>query len=43
LWRLKRTTAQPAGIIDIPAWVPLTGCVASLAFVLIQAGIDLLA
>ena len=41
LWRLKRTRPQPADIIDVPCWVPVAGGIASLAFVLIQGGIDL--
>jgi len=41
LWRLKRGTAQPAGVIDVPRWVPVCGCLASAAFVLVQGLLDL--
>jgi amino acid transporter len=41
LWRLKRRTTQPAGIINVPAWVPVCGCLASAAFVLVQGTLDL--
>jgi amino acid transporter len=40
LWRLKRTQPQPAGIIRVPGWIPLLGCCASLAVILIQLAID---
>ena len=41
LWRLKRSSGHPAGIIRIPYWVPVAGFQASLAFVVIQAVIDI--
>jgi len=40
LWRLKRRGDQPADIIKVPAWVPITGFFASSAFFLIQAAIE---
>ncbi|MCW9079099.1 MAG: APC family permease, partial [Gammaproteobacteria bacterium] len=40
LWRLKRRGDQPADIINVPAWVPITGFFASSAFFLIQAAIE---
>jgi amino acid transporter len=41
LWRLKGDRAHPAGVIKVPRWVPAAGFLASIAFVLIQAAIDL--
>ena len=41
LWRLKRRTAQPDGVIDVPGWIPAAGFVASLGFLLLQLMIDL--
>ena len=41
LWRLKRAGPQPAGIIHVPRWVPASGFVASVSFVLMQALFDL--
>lgn len=41
LWRLKRRSAAPQGIIDIPLWIPAAGCVSSTLFVAVQAVIDL--
>jgi amino acid transporter len=40
LWRLKRGASHPSGVICVPYWVPVTGFVASLAFVAMQAIID---
>ncbi|MEN8108676.1 MAG: APC family permease [Pseudomonadota bacterium] len=40
LWRLKRLSAQPAGVICVPAWVPAAGFVASTAFVVVQTVLD---
>jgi amino acid transporter len=40
LWRLKRAGTCPDGVICIPCWVPVTGFVASLAFVAMQAAIE---
>ncbi len=42
LWRLKYWQQQPAGIINVPIWVPASGFVASVAVVVIQALIELL-
>ena len=41
LWRIKRATAQPTGVINVPVWVPVSGFFASAAFVAVQAAIDL--
>jgi amino acid transporter len=41
LWRLKRTTTQPAGIYCVPRWVPATGFIASSTFVIAQLTLDL--
>ena len=41
LWRLKRNTTQPPGILCVPRWIPACGCVVSLAFVVIQATLDI--
>ena len=41
LWRLKRGGDQPAGILQIPVWVPAAGFVASFLFVVIQVVLDL--
>ena len=41
LWRIKRATVQPPGVIDVPVWVPVSGFFASAAFVAVQAVIDL--
>ena len=41
LWRLKQRGEQPADIICVPAWVPASGFLASLVFVLFQATLDL--
>ncbi|MGB5261683.1 MAG: APC family permease [Gammaproteobacteria bacterium] len=41
LWRLKRRSGQPIGIIQVPGWVPVCGCLASAAFVGVQGMIDL--
>ena len=41
LWRMKRSSAAPAGIIHVPLWVPAAGCVTSTVFVAVQALIDL--
>jgi APA family basic amino acid/polyamine antiporter len=41
LWRMKRAAATPSGIIDVPLWVPLAGCVTSTLFVAVQALFDL--
>lgn len=40
LWRLKGRADQPAGIINVPRWVPALGFVASLGIVLIQLIIE---
>ncbi len=40
LWRLKRRTAHPAGIVAVPLWVPIAGFFASLGVVIAQAAID---
>jgi amino acid transporter len=42
LWRLKYTTKTPAGIIRVPLWVPVAGCLTSGVFVAGQAVMDLL-
>jgi len=42
LWRLKYTTKTPAGIIHVPRWVPVAGCLTSGVFVAVQAMLDLL-
>jgi len=42
LWRLKRSSIHPEGVIRIPLWVPVAGFYASLTFVIIQAVIDIL-
>jgi amino acid transporter len=42
LWRLKRISVHPHGIISIPLWIPVAGFFASLVFVLVQAAIDIL-
>jgi len=41
LWRLKRLSAHPAGIIRVPVWVPMAGGIASALFVLAQSLVDL--
>ncbi|MGD2137589.1 MAG: APC family permease [Gammaproteobacteria bacterium] len=41
LWRLKRATAHPPGVLRIPAWVPACGFLVSLLFVAFQAVLDL--
>ena len=41
LWRLKRVGPQPAGIIHVPRWVPASGLVASISFLLMQSLFDL--
>jgi amino acid transporter len=41
LWRLKRSSPAPSGIIHVPLWVPAAGCVTSTLFVAVQALIDL--
>jgi len=41
LWRIKRFTAQPPGVINVPVWVPVAGFFASAVFVAVQAVIDL--
>lgn len=41
LWRLKRSSPAPAGIIHVPLWVPVAGSVTSTVFVAAQALIDL--
>ena len=41
LWRLKRGGDQPAGILQVPVWVPAAGFVASFLFVVIQVVLDL--
>ena len=41
LWRLKRRSVAPQGIIAIPLWIPVAGCVSSTLFVAVQAVIDL--
>jgi amino acid transporter len=41
LWRIKRTTVQPPGLINVYLWIPVSGFFASAAFVAIQAVIDL--
>ena len=41
LWRMKRATATPSGIIDVPLWVPAAGCITSTLFVAVQALLDL--
>ena len=41
LWRLKRTTTQPADIYCVPRWVPATGFIASCTFVIAQLTLDL--
>lgn len=43
LWRLKYRRQQPAGIIDVPIWVPAIGFLSSVTVILVQALIDLLA
>ena len=40
-WRLKRAGPQPAGIIHVPRWVPASGLVASISFLLMQSLFDL--
>jgi amino acid transporter len=42
LWRLKRVSVHPGGVICIPVWVPVAGFFASLAFVIAQGAIDIL-
>jgi APA family basic amino acid/polyamine antiporter len=42
LWRLKYTSKTPAGIIHVPLWVPVAGCLTSGMFVAAQAMLDLL-
>jgi amino acid transporter len=41
LWRIKRATVQPPGVINVPVWVPVSGFFASAVFVAVQAVIDL--
>jgi amino acid transporter len=41
LWRIKRAAVQPADVINVPVWVPVSGFFASAVFVAVQAGIDL--
>jgi amino acid transporter len=41
LWRLKRGGDQPAGILQVPVWVPAAGFIASFLFVVIQVVLDL--
>ena len=41
LWRLKRAASQPPGIMCVPRWVPASGGMVSLAFVIIQAALDI--
>jgi amino acid transporter len=41
LWRIKRATVQPPGVINVPVWVPVSGFFASAVFMAIQALIDL--
>jgi amino acid transporter len=41
LWRIKRATVQPTGVINVPLWVPVSGFFASAVFMSIQALIDL--
>jgi amino acid transporter len=41
LWRLKRAAPHPAGIIQVPGWVPAVGATASAAFVVLQGLLDL--
>lgn len=41
LWRLKRSGEQPAGIINVPGWVPAVGFLASFVFVVFQLVTDL--
>jgi amino acid transporter len=41
LWRLKRLDPHPAGVIRVPAWVPMAGGIASALFVLSQSLLDL--
>lgn len=41
LWRLKRGCDQPAGILQVPVWVPAAGFIASFLFVVIQVVLDL--
>jgi amino acid transporter len=40
LWLLKRAALKPPGTICVPRWVPASGCIVSLAFVVIQAALD---
>ena len=42
LWRLKRTAPHPPGLIRVPLWVPVAGCLASTVFVAVQGLIDLM-
>ncbi len=41
LWRIKRATAQPENVINVPLWVPVAGFFASTVFVAVQGFIDL--
>jgi amino acid transporter len=41
LWRLKREYVQPPGVIRIPYWVPVCGCLASAVFAGVQGLLDL--
>lgn len=36
LWRIKRRDPRPVGIAVFPLWLPVAGCLFSLAFVLFQ-------
>ena len=42
LWRLKRRLPAPAGVFQVPVWVPIAGCFVSLGF-LALAGFRFLA
>ena len=41
LWRLKHGGDHPAGILQVPVWVPAAGFIASFLFVVIQVVLDL--
>ena len=41
LWRLKRTGPQPEGIINVSRWVPASGFIASVGFLLMQSLFEL--
>jgi len=38
LWRIKGREPQPAGVPNIPRWLPLSGFLSSLLFILFQLG-----